>query len=272
MQNQIRKIKTILKEAQIEEFEAETSFILDIGLNLSPVEILTKEIPDSLLEKGVEIALKRAKTKKPLAQLVGKVKFCGNLFFVDENVLIPRDETELLVEICKKYINEKSQILDLCTGSGVIGLSLKKSSNCIATLSDISEKALDVAKKNAQALCLEVQIVKSDLFENICGKFDLIVSNPPYIAQKDFEDLQQEVRLYEPCLALLAKDDLGIWFYEKIIEDAKRFLKENAVLAFEVGIFQAQKVRNLLEEKNFKNIEIFKDISGIERVVLGQNG
>ena len=201
------------------------------------------------------------------------------VFDVNENTLIPRDETELLVVEAGKIIEkfkeyEKIKILDIGTGTGIIPITLAyKFQKKVEILGiDISTKALTVAIENAQKY-LESNIAifrKSDLFSNIKEKFDIIISNPPYIPEKMKSEMQSEVLNFEPETALFAKDDKGIEFYEKIITQGKNYLKENGFMLFELGINQSEDVEELFKQNGYKNIETTLDLAGIKRVIKAQ--
>lgn len=205
----------------------------------------------------------------PKEYVLHKAFFWQYYFYVDQRVLIPRFDTEISIEQSLPYA-ENAYILDLCTGSGMIGITLLKNTNhSHIILADISQEALDVATYNVQHLCTSseqerVRLVKSDLFQNITGTFDLIVSNPPYIPTKDVQSLDTSVQ-YEPHLALDGGVD-GLDCYRAIIEKAPYYLHKDGVLVLEVGIDQAKDVTKYLE-KDFKYITIIKDNHGIERTI-----
>lgn len=211
---------------------------------------------------------------KPLQYITNQQEFMKLNFYVDENVLVPRPDTEILVEevieIVKKQ--KKEQILDLCTGSGAIGISIAKyvaSSNVV--LADISKEALQVAKKNAKQNGVEKQItlIQSNLFEKIQTTFDIIVSNPPYIRSKVIKTLQKEVQ-QQPQIALDGGED-GIFFYRDIIKKAKQYLNPNGYLCLEIGYDQKESVIGLLEESNqYQEIENKKDLSENDRVIIAK--
>ena len=274
----IKTIENILKQAGIEEYQAEAKLIVLEISNLSLEDIiLGKEISNK--DEIIALANKRAQTKKPIQHLLGYAQFMGEKYIVNENVLIPRDETEILVnkayELIKNQEN-KIDILDIGVGSGCISCALAKKlkNKEIEILGvDISLDALEVAIENINKLDLLRKIIlrKSDVYSKIrpIEKFDLIVSNPPYIPINQKEDLQEEVKNFDPDLALFAPDEKGVEFYERIIKDAKTCLKPNGFVAFELGINQANLVQDMLKD-DFQNIEITKDLAGIERVITAQ--
>jgi release factor glutamine methyltransferase len=222
-------------------------------------------------------AIRKRGLRIPLQYIVGSVEFYGLKLLVNENVLIPRPETELLVE---NIINEsnKSQnikILDIGVGSGNISLSiLKNISNANVVAIDISELALQVAKKNAELNLLQDRIefkicdIMNDSLNEL-GKFDLIVSNPPYVSETDFDNLEPELKMYEPKIALTDNSN-GISFYKKIIEVSDKILKKPGKLFFELGMGQSMQVKTLFEQKGFSNINISKDYSGTDRIISGE--
>ena len=213
----------------------------------------------------------------PIQYVIHKQEFMGYEFYVDENVLIPQPDTEILVEevvkIAKEFIKkhkkgEEIKILDLCTGSGAIGISLSKilGDNAFVTVSDISEDIIDIVEINSRKNLANLGMVTSDLFDNIYGKYDIIVSNPPYIETDVIKTLSKEVQ-NEPIIALDGGQD-GLDFYRRIIKDAKKFLNENGFLALEIGYNQRESVEKLLKENNYKNIYSQKDLGGNDRIVV----
>jgi release factor glutamine methyltransferase len=206
----------------------------------------------------------------PLQHLTGSQEFMGLSFYVNEHVLIPRQDTEILVEKAGKYMMPKMEILDLCTGSGCILLSiLTLYPGLNGTGADLSEKALEVAKRNRANLNLEekARLVHSDLFAQIEGSFDRILSNPPYIPTKTVDTLMEEVRDHEPRMALDGLED-GLYFYRKIVEQSPAYLKPGGMLFLEIGYDQAAAVTALME-KDFTGVQVVKDLAGLDRVVYG---
>lgn len=213
----------------------------------------------------------------PLQQITGKAYFMGLEFFVNEHVLIPRFDTEVLVEETIKCIqkrsctsaNDKMKVLDMCTGSGCIILSLKDMfPNIEATGVDLSENALLVAQKNSTLLDLPVTFLKSDLFSHITGKYDIIVSNPPYIPTEVIETLDLEVKEHEPMMALDGTKD-GLHFYREISRLAMDHLEDGGYLCYEIGHDQGMAVSEILKNLGYREVNIVKDLSGHDRVVLG---
>ena len=233
-------------------------FILHPDLTLSKEQ---QDKLDSLLEKRLDERL-------PVQYIIGEACFMGEMFDVNPHVFIPRPETELLVEeVIKSAKNMSSpKILDIGTGSGAIAIMLKKLTDCSVVGSDISLPALETAKANAKKLGADVEFVCSNLFEEISGKFDIIVSNPPYIPQREKENLSAEV-LREPSGALFTEDADGIEFYDKIISQAMSFLEDGGCLFFELGINQSMPVKSLFENRGFSDIKIVKDLSKTDRII-----
>ena len=213
--------------------------------------------------------LERRSQRIPLEHLIGETEFMGLPFFVNENVLIPRQDTECLVEEVLRYC-DGMDVLDLCTGSGCIGISLAKLGHCKSvTLSDISAEALKTAKKNAEKNEVKVQIVKSDLFQSIQGEFDLIASNPPYIRSGEIPKLMPEVCEHEPLRALDGSED-GLLFYRSIIREIGAFLKVDGRAFFEIGADQGEAVSQLMKQAGFCSVEVKQDLAGLDRIVCGQ--
>lgn len=206
----------------------------------------------------------------PLEYVLGGTEFMGLPFVVNEHVLIPRQDTECLVEQALAYA-ECADVLDLCTGSGCIGISLAKLVSCKSmTLSDQSREALAVAEQNAALNEVSACFVESDLFASLSGRYDLIVSNPPYIPSGEIRKLMPEVKDYEPHSALDGSED-GLLFYRRIISGSISFLKEGGRLFFEIGSDQGEAVTRLMIEAGFLDVQVKQDLAGLDRVVFGQN-
>lgn len=277
----IKEIENILMDAGIEQNEAkiEAKMLVKHFLGIKDIDlILDNEVGigrEDLLAKVIEAANLRARTRKPIQHIIGYAHFMGEDFIVNEHVLIPRDETELIVrktvEIIKK--NYLKKVLDIGTGSGCIACMIAKLTGAQVIGVDVSTDALQVALDNSSKLELFNKAIfrKSDIFSNIkkCEKFDLIVSNPPYIPLYEKGNLQAEVG-YEPELALFAQDNEGIEFYDKIIKEASKYLEKGGYLMFELGIGQADKVKSLMDAAGFKGIGIQKDLAGIDRDIWGR--
>lgn len=205
----------------------------------------------------------------PLQHILGKTEFMGLSFLVDKNVLCPRPDTEVLVEEVLKHLHDGMRILDIGTGSGCILLSLLHYSNdCQGTGTDISAQALQIAKENEKRLRMQADFIESDLFEKVEGKFEIIVSNPPYIKSGEIEGLMPEVRDHEPHRALDGGED-GLLFYREITKAAKAYLPGGGMLFYEIGCEQGQAVKEIMEDNGFREVETVKDFSGLDRVVFG---
>ena len=209
----------------------------------------------------------------PLQYLAGNTWFYGYNFLVNENVLIPRFDTEVLVQtVLEKEGDRALEVLDLCTGSGCIGITLKLCASAYTvTASDLSEKALEMAEANAKRLGAEIRFVESDLFARIPERFDLIVSNPPYIAEEEIQKLDPEVKDHEPLSALFGGAD-GLDFYRRIAEEAGAHLNQSGRIYLEIGYDQGASVMELFEIKGFTGGRLIRDLSGKDRVftaVLG---
>ncbi len=254
-------------------------FLLADLLNLNPLELLN-HLDDYVEEEKIEIfkkEIKSLKEGKPLQYVIGNVNFYGNKFIVNKNVLIPRFETEELVENTIKYINEiykdnieNLRILDIGCGSGVIGLTLKKIfPKSQVYLLDISKEAIEVAKQNAQNLNLDVNFIESDIFQNVTKKYDVIISNPPYI--KDDEEIEKIVKENEPSIALYGGID-GLDIYKKILKDISKYLNNKYLIAFEIGMTQKEDIIKLINE-NLTNVKIEtkKDLSDKDRMIFITN-
>lgn len=208
----------------------------------------------------------------PLQQILGVQEFMGLEFAVNEHVLIPRQDTEILVEEVLKHLHDGMRILDMCTGSGCILISLLHYSNdCCGVGADISAEALRVASGNAEKLLPQdkaIKFVHSDLFANVSGQFEVIVSNPPYIRPDVIEGLMPEVRDHEPMMALDGGLD-GLDFYREIIITGKEYLPGGGMLFFEIGYDQGEEVKGLMEHAGFKEVTVVQDYGGLDRVVYG---
>ncbi len=270
------------RSAGIDRPRTNAELLLGAVLNKSKVDLyLNKDqiLTSDEIEKFSRY-LKQRISYRPLQYIVGTVEFFGLEFKVDERVLIPRPETETLVEVVIEQLADKEnpQIIDLGTGSGAIAVSLAtnlKNPSIYAT--DVSGDALELAKENASGNKVEghIEFLCGDLFEplkerNLEGRIDCIVSNPPYVSKDEFEHLPKEVRDHEPLMALKT-DEEGISFHSRIIENSLGLLKKGGILALEVGLGQAHRAADLIRDrKDFKNTEIKRDLGGIERVVVSR--
>ena len=208
----------------------------------------------------------------PLQHITGYQEFMGLRFKVTPDVLIPRQDTETLVEEVLKNLHDGMRILDLCTGSGCILLSLLRYSNdCVGVGADLSKKALKVAEENAGSLGLTAEFVQGDLFEPVTGKFEIIVSNPPYIPSNVIPTLMDEVREHDPLMALDGKED-GLYFYREITGKASEYLYPGGMLFLEIGCEQAGAVTELMKNAGYRDVTVCKDLAGHDRVVSGRYG
>ncbi len=266
--------KKELSKAGIEDFVFESKQIIKHITGYSNAQILQKytEQLTEFQENNLTVIIKQRLIRYPLQYILGRWNFFGREFFVGPGVLIPRSDTETLMDVCIENIKDKGEVkvLDLCAGSGCIGITVKgECPESEVTLVEKYEEALTYTEKNAKHNNIDVNIVKGDVLEGVCseGKYDLIVSNPPYITDEDMKKLQPEVQ-FEPKTALEGGED-GLVFYRAITEKYKNSLKENGMLVFEVGVNQAESVMEILKANGFKNISARKDLNDIERVVFG---
>mgnify|MGYP003429643675 FL=1 len=272
----LKKSIEYMQSKGIKEAKLDTELIFSEVLNYDRMMLslsFTREITEAEKEKIREMLKKRAVDKLPVQYILGYEEFYGRRFEVNKAVLIPRPETERLVEECIKRLTETNgkYVLDIGAGSGAIGVSIAKElPNTKVLACDLSEDALEVAKLNAEKLeATNIKFIKSDVFSEIKYKeFDLIVSNPPYIPQEEYENLQVEVKLHEPQMALTDTKD-GYYFYKKISREAPNYLKSGGVLAFEVGYNQSEEIKLFMEKQGFKNVVVIKDYEGIDRMVIG---
>ncbi len=285
----------ILKEHDIPNERVDAWELLEMVTGMDRTRFFlheADEVDDEAVDRYFKLIDRRA-GHYPLQYLTGYQEFMGYKFRVNENVLIPRMDTECLVEEVERRIRravdagvltpnadagimtnvdakeQSLKVLDMCTGSGCIAISIKKRNACYdVDAVDISGEALEVAKQNAKDLQAEVNFTQSDLFANVNGKYDVIVSNPPYIPTKVIGTLMPEVRDYEPGSALDGMED-GLYFYRKIIAAAKNYLNESGMLLFEIGCEQGRDVTDLMKEAGFRDCEVVKDLAGLDRIVYG---
>lgn len=275
----ISDIVKILTDSGIAENEAniEVKLLIEHFAGFSAIDIIMgKKLTDKMLIPVIEKAKLRAETHQPIQYIIGEADFMGEKFLVNPSVLIPRDETELLVrqaiEIIKK--NNFKSALDIGTGSGCIACMVAKHTACQIIGVDISSEVLHTAFSNMERLNLfnKATFRKSDIFSKIREDetFDIIISNPPYIPPQMQKDIQKEVS-FEPSSALYTNDDKGLEFYEKITENAKQFLNPNGYLIFEIGLGQSSDVAQIMKDAGFRDIKVLKDLANIDRVIFGKN-
>lgn len=277
---QLYKVGTVkLAEEGIEEFSVDAWYLLEYVTGVSkamyfaePERAVSEENADRYID-----CIRRRAAHIPLQHITGEQEFMGYPFCVNEHVLIPRQDTEILVEEAIQVMRPKMKILDMCTGSGCIVLSILKMcrekyymTDLQGIGADVSEEALKVAGENGRRLGVPVTWIQSDLFAKIPEeeKYDVIVSNPPYIETAVIDTLQEEVRLHDPYIALDGKED-GLYFYRRIISEAGKYLKPQGKLMFEIGCDQAEAVEELMKNAGYEQITVKKDLAGLDRVVYG---
>ena len=239
-----------------------------LGIKKNDLFFKNNKISKSKFEKFKKV-LKRRAANEPVEYIIGYVDFYDTKILVNKDVLIPRVETEILVDLISKKIEKKGSenkiLFDVCTGSGAIGISLKKRfPNLKVIMSDISKKALRVAKKNAKINKVDVELINGHLLDPFKKKADYIVCNPPYVSKKEFEKLDKDVKDYEPKLALIAGEN-GLFFYKKFESDVKKYLNSKANLFFEIGSKQKKSILKIFSSNFWKNKIVIKDYSGKNR-------
>lgn len=266
--------KSRLEEADVAEAALDARILLEHVCGTSRNDLLVhgdREVAEDQIDQYIE-CISRRQSREPLQHITGVQDFMGLEFAVNEHVLIPRQDTEILVEEVMKDEFDGSRILDMCTGSGCILISLLHYSNwCKGVGVDISSAALAVAKENANKLLPEEKrpvFVESNLFEAVEGTFDIIVSNPPYIRTKVIETLMPEVKDFEPMQALDGYED-GLYFYRRIVEEAGGYLNKDGRLYFEIGHDQGIEVSELMKSAGYEQVRVIKDYAGLDRVVCG---
>ena len=277
---QLYKVGTVkLAEEGIEEFSLDAWYLLEYVTGVSkamyfaePERAVSEENADRYID-----CIRRRAAHIPLQHITGEQEFMGYPFCVNEHVLIPRQDTEILVEEAIQVMRPKMKVLDMCTGSGCIVLSILKMcrekyymTDLQGIGADVSEEALKVARENGRRLGVPVTWIQSDLFVKIPEeeKYDVIVSNPPYIETAVIDTLQEEVRLHDPYIALDGKEDC-LYFYRRIISEAGKYLKTQGKLMFEIGCDQAEAVEELMKNAGYEQITVKKDLAGLDRVVYG---
>ena len=277
---QLYKVGTVkLAEEGIEEFSLDAWYLLEYVTGVSKAMYFAepeRAVSEENADRYIDCIRQRA-AHIPLQHITGEQEFMGYPFYVNEHVLIPRQDTETLVEEAIQVMRPKMKILDMCTGSGCIVLSILKMcrekyymTELQGIGADVSEEALKVARENGRRLEVPVTWIQSDLFAKIPEeeKYDVIVSNPPYIETAVIDTLQEEVRLHDPYIALDGKED-GLDFYRRIISEAGKYLKPQGKLMFEIGCDQAEAVEELMKNAGYEQITVKKDLAGLDRVVYG---
>lgn len=258
-----KRVVACLKEKGVDASDGE--WIVAISAKISRSEVYSDMPISADAIDEINAFLNERLTGRPLWYVLGNAQFFDEILRVDERALIPRPETEELVEKALSYIKENNEVLDLCTGSGAIAIAVNKKKNCKVTASDISKDALSLAKENAEICGANITFVESNMFQSLTGRYDCIISNPPYIPSGDISGLQTEVKDFEPRLALDGGAD-GLEYYKIIALFWKNYLKDDGKLFLECGIGQAEKVASLFI--GAKKTEIFKDLEGVERIVV----
>lgn len=264
----VRLVKIRLEPVAAEEAAQQAKQLVAAVLGVEPGALTVHTWVDVTDEQIAIIGelLERRVNGEPLQYILGEWSFMGLPFYTDERALIPRQDTELLAETAIRLIRERgySSVLDLCTGTGCVAISIAKQTNTAVTASDVSTDALALAKENAELNEVLVTFIESDLFQQIKGKFDLIICNPPYLSQADMDQLQTEVT-FEPKLALFGGED-GLDFYRRIAKDYRRYLNDGGTLLLEIGSTQAEAVSSLISGKT----SVLNDLGGNPRVLIAE--
>lgn len=268
-----------LEKNNVEENKLIAEIIISNILNVDRMMLFTKYreiVRDNDIEKIREYLKKIAKDKLPLQYLLNEQEFYGRKFYVNKGVLIPRQDTEILVEKAINIVKDKKietpKILDIGSGSGVIGITMALEIENSKVLGiDVSDVAIEISNKNREILkAKNIKIVKSNLFENVSFKeFDMIISNPPYISRDEIDVMSENTLTWEPEEALFAENE-GLYFYNEICDKGYEYLQKEGYLLFEIGYKQGEKVKTIMEKKGYKEIEIIKDLQGLDRVVVGR--
>lgn len=268
----------ILKEANIDTYILDTQLLLGKVLGKDKLYLITnkEEEVSKFKEREFYSLIEKRKNKMPISYILKTTEFMGLDLHVEEGVLIPRGDTEILVEETLKFMDEDKEyeVCDLCCGSGAIGISIAHfRENTKVDLIDYYDVPEKVTKRNIvkQKLSNRSKFIKSDLLNEVINqqkKYDILVSNPPYIKEEVIDTLMEDVKDYEPHTALSGGND-GLDFYRRIVDDSDKILKENGILAFEIGHDQGEEVSNLMIEKGYKNVRVVKDLAGLDRVVIG---
>lgn len=274
LQEAIRK----LQKAEIEEADNDAWILMSETFNISRTDYFMKsgdECTDNARTELFDSMIERRVRREPLQYITGHAYFMGYEFRVTPDVLIPRFDTEILVEKSLEYASDGMKVLDMCTGSGCIAVSYalqcreRGYDNVAVNAVDISSAALSVAADNAMRAGVDINYIRSDMFTGVSGMYDMILSNPPYIPTRDIEELEPEVRTSEPVGALDGHED-GLFFYRILAAESPSHLKAGGRLIMEIGYNQADDVCSLLEKNKFADIEVIKDLAGHDRVVCGR--
>ena len=267
-----------LQKAGVEEYDLDAWYLLEHVTGITKASYYMEPEPARCTirrSENIWSLIRKRSTRIPLQHLTGVQEFMGLEFLVNEHVLIPRQDTEVLVEtaleVCRKEQMGEIRLLDMCTGSGCILLSLLhelKPRTVTGVGVDLSKEALCVAERNAEKLKIDAEFLESDLFENVKGTYDVIVSNPPYIRTSVIETLQEEVKDHDRILRWTEKK-MDCYFYRRIIEQAPAYLKKKGWLLFEIGSDQGEDVKNLMEQAGYTGVSVKKDLAGLDRVVFG---
>ena len=261
----------VLKKAGIIEAELDAWYLLEYYFHITRSEFFLysdRKITSLQMSEYISLIEKR-ESRIPLQYITGEQEFMGLDFKVTPDVLIPRQDTEVLVEEVMK-VSDHKKVLDLCTGSGCIIISLSKLCQLEKAVgTDLSTAALSVARDNISSNGAMVTLLQGDLFEPVTETFDIIVSNPPYIPTSHIDGLMEEVRDYEPRLALDGKED-GLYYYKRIVKESVHYLNSGGMLFLETGYDQGEDLTRLLEESGYQDIRIKKDLAGLNRVICGR--
>ena len=265
--------KNRLQKAGVQSYEFDARQLLFFVFSIDANQYLLNQSMPLSEEEEKKVnsyfeAIQKRSEKIPLQYITGEQNFCGLDFYVNENVLIPRLDTEVLVEKILEYEEPGQRVMDMCTGSGCIAITLQKLGRFQVMAVDISEEALTLARKNAQRNQSQVTFFQSNMFDQLSNtsKVDVIVSNPPYIESKVIDELDDEVKKYEPRLALDGMED-GLHFYRILAREGKRFLNEGGRLYVEIGFDQAEAVKEIFGAQGFLDIQVYRDLAGLDRVV-----
>lgn len=262
-----------LKNAQIEDADLDAWYLLEYVTGVSRTMYfmdMNCEVSEEEEREYFRCVETRA-THVPLQHITGVQEFMGLPFYVNEHVLVPRQDTEVLAETVLDVLRPGMRVLDMCTGSGCILISLLKLcgfSDVSGVGVDISDAALKVAFQNAENLGVDATFLRSDLFSAVEGQYDVIVSNPPYIRTSVIEELKEEVKFHDPILALDGKED-GLYFYRRIVEESPQYLTKGGKLLFEIGYDQGGDISMLMRKAGFSDVTVKKDLAGLDRVVFG---